>query len=183
MNVVRGEQVKPSYAHRIGTTAYLADDIRRTRSSRSGSNEHRLLRNGQILHCVLEGVIITIAILFLVFFRLTRTGVLVVRRLVLKIKLRNTTVVRMVGQALLNKVTHWIVNDANYEATARTCRDVFVIRKLFARNLEAVAARTRVVEHSLLFVPGHVLNFDLVVIGTHRYALVSLVVTGDPSHL
>ena len=58
------------------------------RSSCGSSNESRLLRDGQILHRVLEDVVITIAIHPIVFFLLTRTGVLVVGWLVLKIKLR-----------------------------------------------------------------------------------------------
>jgi hypothetical protein len=60
----------------------------RARSSRSSSNESRLLRDGQILHRVLEDVVITIAIHPIVFFLLTRTSVLVVGWLVLKIKLQ-----------------------------------------------------------------------------------------------
>lgn len=58
------------------------------RSSRGSSNESRLLRDGQILHRVLEDVVITIAIRPIVFFLLTRTGILVVGWLILKIKLR-----------------------------------------------------------------------------------------------
>jgi hypothetical protein len=72
------------------TTAYSAGNIRCARSSRGGSNESRLVRNGQILHRVLEGVVVIIAIPFFVFL-LTRTGILIVGRFVLKIKLRYMT--------------------------------------------------------------------------------------------
>ena len=71
------------------------------------------------------------------------------------------------GDFMNEEATHWVVNNTNYEAAAWTCRDILTVCELFARNLEAIAARTWVVEHSLRFVPSHVLNFDLVVIGTH----------------
>ena len=79
------------------------------------------------------------------------------------------TIIRITGRVFLNKATHWVVNDTDYEAAAWTCCDVFAVRELLARYFKAVAARTRVVEHPFPFVPSHVLNFDLVVVGTHGY--------------
>ena len=126
-------------------------------------------KNGQVLHRVLRHVFIAIAIHPVVFFLLTCTGVLIIGRLVLKSKLRLSE--SHFCRAGISKQGHaWVVNDTNYEAAAWTCRDVFTVRELLARNFEAVAARTRVVEHSFLFVPSHVTQFrSRNVIGTHGY--------------
>ena len=65
------------------------------------------------------------------------------------------------------KAAHGVIDDANDKTATGTRRNVLVVRELPARYFEAVPARTRIVEDALFIVPGHVLDFDFVVISTH----------------
>jgi len=68
---------------------------------------------------------------------------------------------------IYERKTHWIINNSDYEAAARTCRDLLIICELLPRNFEAVSAWTRVVVHTLYFVPSHVLDLNLVIVRSH----------------
>ena len=68
---------------------------------------------------------------------------------------------------LENTVTHWVIDDSYYKAATRTYCDVLVFLELLSRNLEAITTRARVMVDSFLVVPGHILDFYLVIIGTH----------------
>jgi len=65
------------------------------------------------------------------------------------------------------RYAHRVIDDANDKTATGTRRNVLVVRELPARYFEAVPARTRIVEDALVLIPSHVLDFDLVVIGTH----------------
>jgi hypothetical protein len=63
--------------------------------------------------------------------------------------------------------TYWIEYDTDDEAAAGTCRNVLAVRKLAPGDFESVAAGTWVVVYTFGLIPGHVLDLDFVVVGSH----------------
>lgn len=63
--------------------------------------------------------------------------------------------------------THRVVDNSDDKATTRTSSDILIVLQLLSRDLETVSAGTGIVENLLLFIPGHVFNFDFVVVCTH----------------
>src|SRR3569833_454319 len=60
--------------------------------------------------------------------------------------------------------THHFVNDANHQTTTRTNGDIrLLVPEVHQRDLEPVAARTRIVVDLQRLVERHVLDLDLVV--------------------
>ena len=127
-------------------------------------NDRRLVVQVQVLHRILELVVFSLVILArTVFLFFSRTPIFLLRLLVLKIQLHipfNHTFL----QQIMNQSTHRIKYNSNNQTAARTRRDVFVIRQLLPRDLEPVATWAGVVEDAFGFVPGHVFNFDFVVV-------------------
>jgi len=62
---------------------------------------------------------------------------------------------------------HRVIYHSDYQTAARTGGDGFAVLELLSGYFESVAAGTRVVVHPLSFVPGHVFNLNLVVVGHH----------------
>lgn len=60
-----------------------------------------------------------------------------------------------------------IVYHTNDQATTRTGRDIFVICQLSPRYLETIPAWTWIVIDPLFLIPSHILDFNLVIVGTH----------------
>jgi hypothetical protein len=67
----------------------------------------------------------------------------------------------------MSECAHRVINDPDDEAAAWASRDVLVIGELAARDLEAVTARARIVEHLLGVVPAHILDLDFIIVGAH----------------
>ena len=67
------------------------------------------------------------------------------------------------------KRAYRVVDHSYYEAAAWTRRDVLVVRKLLAGDLESVTTRAWVVVYGLLVIPSHILDLNLVVVGAHRW--------------
>ena len=61
--------------------------------------------------------------------------------------------------------THHLVYHPNHQAAAGTHSDVLPVLKIHERNLKPVATGAWVVVYLQLLIPGHVLDFDLVVDG------------------
>ena len=59
------------------------------------------------------------------------------------------------------KLAHWVVNDADDEATAGTGCDVLII-------FETITTRARIVINALFLVPAHIFDLDLVVVRAYR---------------
>lgn len=64
--------------------------------------------------------------------------------------------------------THRIINHPNDQRATGTSRDILTIPELCPRDLEAIATRAWVVKDTLDIVPSHVLDFDFIIVGTHR---------------
>lgn len=117
-----------------------------------------------MLHCIFKGgIVVALSIRVLICNFKIRS--LAIRRLVLKVELKESTSVLCprIGEPR----THWIEYDSYYQTAARARRDVFAIRELAAGDLEAVAAGAGVVIYTLFWVPDHVLDFYFVVICPH----------------
>ena len=69
------------------------------------------------------------------------------------------------------KQTHWVIYHSYNQTATRTCSNIFTIRKLPSWNLESVPARTWIMVNTFLIVPCHILNFNLIVVGTHIVGL------------
>lgn len=59
--------------------------------------------------------------------------------------------------------TNRLKDNLNHERAARTDSDILAVAQVIDRDLEAVAARARVVVDLQCWVKGHVLDLDLVV--------------------
>jgi hypothetical protein len=119
-------------------------------------------------------IIIGLIVIIIILFLLTRGDItlfFVVWGLILKVQLRrgqkNDQFHSFLRRHNISLPTHRIIDDADDETATGTRRNVLAVRELLSRYLEAVPAWTRIVEDALVFIPSHVLDFDLVVISTH----------------
>ena len=146
-------------------------------SCRSG-NKPRLVRDREVFHRILESTSLLITIVITVILRLLLARgdtIIIVWGFVFKVKLRreerqpkisHLSVLPKYEKDRL-KATYRIIDDTDYKTATGTCRDVLVVGELLAGYFETVSTWTWIVEDTFFFVPGHVLDFDLVVIGTH----------------
>ena len=63
--------------------------------------------------------------------------------------------------------THWIIYHSYNQTATRTSSNVFTICKLLFWYFETVSARTWIMIYTFLIVPWHILDFNLIVVGTH----------------
>lgn len=68
---------------------------------------------------------------------------------------------------LFNGETHRIINNANYQTTTRTCRNVLIVLQLSLGDLKSISTRAWVMEDFFNGIPSHVFDLDFVVVCSH----------------
>lgn len=131
----------------------------------------------QLLQGVFE--VIIIAILRILFLSRVR----VIRRLILKVELLEKPIISNRITTRHIPTTHWVIYHSYDETATRTCSNIFAVCKLASWNLETVSARTRIMVYAFLIVPCHILDFNLVVIGTHFLECRSFFIRKDPRYV